>query len=65
MKADAYPADPHGRHDPCYFVDSIEYYIEMCQQFLGTLAGEKGLVLQDASETGAMDMLPSSATAGA
>jgi hypothetical protein len=42
LKEASYPVDARGRPDLRYYVDSLEYYIRMYEQYLGTLRGEKG-----------------------
>jgi len=37
-----YPVDARGRPDIRYYTDSLEYYIEMYEQYLGALKGKKG-----------------------
>jgi len=43
LKEDDYPVDARGRPDPGYYTDSLEYYIRMYEQHLGTLQGRSGV----------------------
>jgi hypothetical protein len=42
LKEAGYPVDARGRPDLRYYKDSLEYYIQMYEQHLGTLEGKKG-----------------------
>jgi hypothetical protein len=42
LKEDNYPVDGRGRPDLGYYTDSLDYYIQMYEQHLGTLQGKKG-----------------------
>jgi hypothetical protein len=44
LKEDTYPLDktgPRGKPDLSYYRDSLDYYIQMYEQFLGSLEGRK------------------------
>src|SRR5258708_2937330 len=42
LKEASYPVDVRGRPDLRYYADSLEYYIQMYEQHLGTLEGKEG-----------------------
>ncbi|HMF13251.1 MAG TPA: HEAT repeat domain-containing protein [Gemmataceae bacterium] len=43
LKEAKYPVDARGRPDLRYYTDSLEYYVQMYEQHLGTLQGKKGV----------------------
>jgi hypothetical protein len=43
LKEASYPVDARGQPDLSYYMDSLDYYIQMYEQHLGTLKGKKGL----------------------